>query len=125
MSGQLEHEVKISLDSYSSRIFEIIMSGLLWFTTILHDYPQNKFMHLVHIMLKICVEINLCNLNFWAINVHAYSISRASDKNESCRHNAAWGVFHKLCLQQEWMGGFMKCQLYSIILFSKTVNQGG
>ena len=87
MSGQLEHKVKISLDSYSYRIFEIIMSGLLWFTTILHDYPQNKFMHLVHIMLKICVEINLCNLNFWAINVHAYSISRASEKNESCRHN--------------------------------------
>ena len=34
-------------------------------------------------------------------------------------------VIHKLRLQQEWVGGFRKCQLYLISLLSKTVNQGG
>ena len=42
MSGQLEHKIKISLDSYSSRIFEIIMSGLLRFTHALSKLIAHK-----------------------------------------------------------------------------------
>ena len=44
MSRLLEHIVKICLDSYSSRIFEIIMSGLLWFTCMTIDmgFPRES-----------------------------------------------------------------------------------
>ena len=39
--------------------------------------------------------------------------------------NSRLGVVHKLRLQQEWVGGFMKCQLNFLSLVSDLVWKGG